>query len=426
MWNSGTSNPTVTHCAFVGNRGGGGGGMLNSASSPIVFNCTFAGNRAGGGGGMANEGGEPMVANCIFVGNVADQNMDIASGGGISNFESNLTITNCTFAGNRAAAPGFGFCLGVGGGMATYGTETSVANCIFWGNIGDMGGEIAGEAAVTYSDVEGGWSGGGSNNIDADPLFVLGASGIWSDDPTYDPASDLTTFVDSSASFIEGELIGQFVENDTVSFCAESALIVANTSTTISVVGSAGIVNAGDSYEVTDYRLTTASPCIDAGDNTAVPDGIETDLDGNPRFVDDPDTDDTGNGEPPIVDMGSYEFQGIPCPWDLDGNGTVGVSDLLLLLMNFGPCGDECDADFNEDGVVSAADLLELLANFGPCPGSACPWDVNGDGVVDQADVQQVLENMGPCDGCPEDINGDGVVNGQDVAAVITHFGPCP
>ncbi len=26
------------------------------------------------------------------------------------------------------------------------------------------------------------------------------------------------------------------------------------------------------------------------------------------------------------------------CPWDLDDNGSVGVSDLLTLLVNWGPC----------------------------------------------------------------------------------------
>ena len=57
-----------------------------------------------------------------------------------------------------------------------------------------------------------------------------------------------------------------------------------------------------------DFHLSPGSPCIDAGDNTAVPDGLTTDFDGNPRFVDDPDTDDTGYGDPPIVDMGAFEF----------------------------------------------------------------------------------------------------------------------
>ena len=89
-----------------------------------------------------------------------------------------------------------------------------------------------------------------------------------------------------------------------------------------------------------DFRLQPGSPCIDAGDNTAVPKGIDTDLDGNPRFVDDPNIPDTGNpGAPgPIVDMGAYEFQ-LPCPWDLDGDGNVFVTDLLLLAAN-GPAGN--------------------------------------------------------------------------------------
>jgi hypothetical protein len=174
-----------------------------------------------------------------------------------------------------------------------------------------------------------------------------------------------------------------------------------------------------------DLRFSRGSPCIDAGDNTAVPDGIDTDLDGNPRFVDDPDTVDTGYGDPPIVDMGAYEYEGPPCPRDLSGNGNVDVVDLLMIIGSWGPCAG-CPADFNDDGLVNVVDLLALIANFGPCPGVPCVWDVNGDGVVDLSDLHQVQENFGPCDGCPEDVNGDGVVNGQDVSAVATHLGSCP
>ncbi len=86
-----------------------------------------------------------------------------------------------------------------------------------------------------------------------------------------------------------------------------------------------------------------------------MPKGIDTDLDGNPRFVDDPDTKDTGNGDPPIVDMGAYEFQPVLCPWDLDGDGNVGVGDLLILLANW-------------SNPYDVADLLRMLAAWGPCP----------------------------------------------------------
>jgi len=51
-----------------------------------------------------------------------------------------------------------------------------------------------------------------------------------------------------------------------------------------------------------DYHLLADSNCIDAGDNSAVPPGLTTDLDGNPRIV---DGNNDGNS---VVDMGAYEF----------------------------------------------------------------------------------------------------------------------
>jgi parallel beta-helix repeat protein len=71
-----------------------------------------------------------------------------------------------------------------------------------------------------------------------------------------------------------------------------------------------------------NLQLQSGSPCIDAGDNDAVPtdypdldnDGdtsepLPFDLAGLPRFVDDPSAPDTGAGMAPIVDMGAYEYQ---------------------------------------------------------------------------------------------------------------------
>jgi hypothetical protein len=177
----------------------------------------------------------------------------------------------------------------------------------------------------------------------------------------YDEQTGQTTFVDDDADFVPGELVGKFLHH---------TAIVANTATTITVAGHWMWAGAGGSYQVEDYHLATGSPCIDAGDNTAVPGDITTDLDGNPRFVDDPDTVDTGYGDPPVVDMGAYEFQGMPCPRDLNGNGYVWIFDLVLLLFSWGPCDDpgDCPADFDGNGCVGVTDLLELLAAWGPCP----------------------------------------------------------
>jgi hypothetical protein len=115
---------------------------------------------------------------------------------------------------------------------------------------------------------------------------------------------------------------------------------------------------------------------------------------------------------------------GAPCPWDLDGDGAVGIPDLLLLIAGFGPCAD-CPADFDGDGCVGIFDLLAMLRHFGPCPDGGCPWDVDSDGDVGPADLWQVLGSLGPCAGCPEDVNGDDVVDLEDVIAVVMHFGAC-
>ncbi len=64
---------------------------------------------------------------------------------------------------------------------------------------------------------------------------------------------------------------------------------------------------------------------------------------------------------------GAGSAPGAPCPWDLDGSGSVGASDLLALLVSWGPCKD-CPADFDGNGSVGATDLLALLVNWGPCP----------------------------------------------------------
>ncbi|MHC4429191.1 MAG: S8 family serine peptidase, partial [Planctomycetota bacterium] len=54
------------------------------------------------------------------------------------------------------------------------------------------------------------------------------------------------------------------------------------------------------------------------------------------------------------------------CPADLDGDGIIGTSDLLMLLTAWGPNPGH-PADFDGDGVVGTSDLLTLLTAWGPC-----------------------------------------------------------
>ena len=69
-----------------------------------------------------------------------------------------------------------------------------------------------------------------------------------------------------------------------------------------------------------------------------------------------------------LVGLYSYEFDPDNLVLgDLDGDGTVGASDLLILLASWGPCGDcdDCDADLDGNCIVGASDLLILLINWG-------------------------------------------------------------
>ncbi|MDP7028900.1 MAG: proprotein convertase P-domain-containing protein [Phycisphaerales bacterium] len=100
---------------------------------------------------------------------------------------------------------------------------------------------------------------------------------------------------------------------------------------------------------------------IDSGSMVAACVTIESSPDCNGNGVPDVDdiegggsNDDDGNGVPD-------ECQ---CPGDVDGSGTVGVDDLLVLIGQFGGPGS---GDLDGDGLVDADDLLLMLAAWGDC-----------------------------------------------------------
>jgi hypothetical protein len=275
MFNDQSSSPRVTNCKFVRNTAVNGGGMANTiGSSPTVTNCMFAGNaqiEGGGGGGMLNDDNcSPTVTNCVFSGNTA------ANGGGgmdNGNNHSNPIVANCMFSGNTAGNRG--------GGMLNRNVDNpTVTNCVFWGNLASVSGNQISNSnstpTIRFSDIQG-------SDINGNWNSSLGIDGGWN--------------IDANPLFMDpnGEDNTPGTEDD-------------------------------------DLRLSFGSPCIDAGNNSAVPldaldlddngdttEPIPFDLDGNARFVDDPYTEDCPQpgaecGTPPIVDMGAYEF---PCEADL-------------------------------------------------------------------------------------------------------------
>jgi hypothetical protein len=162
------SSPTVINCTFSGNSSRDhGGGMYNQTdSSPIVRNSMFTGNSADSrGGGMYNDHSKPSLVNCIFSLNTSTQ-----YGGGVYNMTFAPTMINCTLFGNFAGSHG--------GGIYNYDAWLHVTNSILWGNPPEEiydSGAVGSDPVVTYSDVQGGYSGEG--NIDLNPLFVSALGG---------------------------------------------------------------------------------------------------------------------------------------------------------------------------------------------------------------------------------------------------------
>jgi hypothetical protein len=160
MYNTNGSSPALSGCTFWYNSAeSDGGGMYNTnSSSPDLTGVSFLGNSAThDGGGMYNGNSSPLLGNCTFWGNQAEY------GGGIFNYNSSSPVlTNCTFSGNSASA--------AGGAVANSQSAPTLTNCILWSNNPDQIFNSASSPAVTYSDVQGGYTGTG--NIDEDPLFV--------------------------------------------------------------------------------------------------------------------------------------------------------------------------------------------------------------------------------------------------------------
>ena len=136
---------------------GGGGNFAN---------CKFEANHADSGGAVYELDAGVNFSNCSFWGNNANL------GGAIFNDGSAATLVNCTLSGNSASSGG--------GGLSNDGNGTlTIVNSILWGDKhGESADEIdntGGTVTVTYSDIQGGYSGTG--NLDSDPKFVDAANG---------------------------------------------------------------------------------------------------------------------------------------------------------------------------------------------------------------------------------------------------------
>ena len=54
-----------------------------------------------------------------------------------------------------------------------------------------------------------------------------------------------------------------------------------------------------------------------------------------------------------------------PTPWDVNGDGTVNIQDLVLVAGQFGQSGESLKGDVNGDGTVNILDLVAVSSHFG-------------------------------------------------------------
>lgn len=54
------------------------------------------------------------------------------------------------------------------------------------------------------------------------------------------------------------------------------------------------------------------------------------------------------------------------CEEDLNSDDEVGVSDLLIIIDDWGPVKDS-ESDLNSDGIVDVVDLLQVVSAWGSC-----------------------------------------------------------
>ncbi len=373
-------SPTLVDCLFTNNNGGG---MYNGKSSnPTLTSCTFANNTAVRGGGMFNDrDSNPTLTGCTFSGNTASYR-----GGGMYNeVQSNVTLTDCTFSGNSAIQP----CCGNGAGGGIYNCNSitpTLTNCTFSGNSADRGGGMfsdGGSAPTvigctfaenfaiergggvydhmgtyigctftenTTDNYGGGVSTSSGNFVNC--LFVSNEAigyggGMFS---TYTPTLTNCTFTQNvtntygggiyvypGPSPISSPVISNCILWNNIPDAITNDTAVVSFSNIQDGYPGEGNMNIDPLFVVNGLRLSADSPCIDAGDNTAVPEDVLTDLDGNPRFVG-------------IVDMGAYEYQltvsdMVSCmhgpgflgcvPYDFDRDDDVDLSDFAAFQNQF-------------------------------------------------------------------------------------------
>jgi predicted outer membrane repeat protein len=292
--NNGDSNPTVINCSFINNHAMGGGGMLNAGheeyyrGGPKIINCNFQNNSATkGGGAMRNYMSNVKVYNSIFSDN----------SNGIYNIMSDIYVDKSSFIDNNTAI------------MSTY-SESEVYNSEFYGNNYGVYTEYFSEVIIQNSNFAGNNYAVYNSETNADIIncnFAANKSAIQNEDSNADMVNITVTDNETGVmSYMLGniKIHNSIIWNNERNFsfpqgnkeiknsCIpeddyHSSIILENI-----IYDDPQLFESEKSYRL----LASGSPCIDAGDNKFIPEGISKDLAGNNRITNS------------IIDMGAFEW----------------------------------------------------------------------------------------------------------------------
>ena len=282
IYNDQWATLTVTNCTLTENSAEGyGGGIYDRYRGKLtITNCVFAMNSSPHGGGGAfytNEASSATLANSTLSGNWTDGGY----GGAIEASYSTLTVTNSTLTGNRAQW---------GGGIYKYQGTLVVANSTLSANASAWGGGgihiMQAAAQLTNSTLAGNSStsiGGAGIYHQGTSLTVTNSTLAGNSTPWFGGA----IAVISGAVTLNNTIVADNTARDNVEISgavtANYSLIDSAAGATISgtgyIVGQAAqlgpLANHGGPTQT--MPLLPGSPAIDAGSNSLIPSGVETD-----------------------------------------------------------------------------------------------------------------------------------------------------
>lgn len=349
---------TIDDCTLFDNTANFGGALYPSDLTVTITDSLFNSNQAGAGGAIESSFGATLnISSTDFFANQSTS----SSGGALSLSGGSVTAKNSRFQSNTSVA--------TGGAIAVAGGSPRFLNCQFIANSSLSAG--AGVIVQAGSPVFAGCV--FRNNTAASFGSAFSASGASAGGSIVN-----CTIINNTSDFAgcavraSGPLTiaNCIIRDNTAPAQIDGTNFAVSYSNTTQTVAGVGNINADPLFSAASlgqFSLTSGSPCIDAGDSSAVPADLLEDPVSNPRRVNDPATADTGAGPAPRVDIGAYEYNPpTGCPGDANNDSAINGADLSVLLGQFAqqvPPGS--GGDFNNDGFVNGADLSVLLANFG-------------------------------------------------------------